>query len=113
VNTSSPLSGQCALVTRNESEDGDYAALAPGPSPKGKGENCREATMTTKHAWPDGKRFAFTVFDDTDSATLESVQGVYDLLADCGLRTTKSVWVVAGDRGRGKKPGQTCADPDY
>lgn len=68
---------------------------------------------TAKSTWPEGKRFAFTVFDDTDSATLENVKGVYDFLADCGFRTTKSVWVVAGDANRGKKPGQTCADPDY
>jgi hypothetical protein len=69
--------------------------------------------MTTKPVWPGGKRFAFTVFDDTDHATLENVRGVYDFLADCGLRTTKSVWVVAGDPNRGKCAGQTCADADY
>ncbi len=69
--------------------------------------------MTAKSLWPDGKRFAFTVFDDTDSATLENVKGVYDFLADRGFRTTKSVWVAAGDPSRGKNAGQTCADPDY
>jgi len=69
--------------------------------------------MTTNTIWPDDKRFAFTVFDDTDCATLENVKGVYDFLADCGFCTTKSVWVMAGDPNRGKKPGQTCADPDY
>jgi hypothetical protein len=69
--------------------------------------------MTAKPIWPGGKRFALSVFDDTDSATLENVKGVYDFLADCGLRTTKSVWVVAGDPQRGKNAGQTCDDPDY
>ena len=69
--------------------------------------------MTTESLWPDGKRFAFTVFDDTDCATLENVKGVYNLLAHRGFRTTKSVWGVAGDPGRGKNAGQTCADPDY
>ena len=34
--------------------------------------------------WPDGKRFAFTVFDDTDRATLDNVREVYALLADLG-----------------------------
>ena len=68
---------------------------------------------TNNPLWPDGKRFAFTVFDDTDGATLENVKGVYDFLADCGFRTTKSVWVVRGDPNRGKNAGQTCADPDY
>jgi hypothetical protein len=70
-------------------------------------------TTTGKSLWPNGKRFAFTVFDDTDRATLENVGGVYAFLADRGFRTTKSVWVVAGDPGRGKNAGQTCADPDY
>jgi hypothetical protein len=71
------------------------------------------AAMSTKDIWPDGKQFAFTVFDDTDHATVENVKGVYDFLADCGFRTTKSVWVLAGDPNRGENPGQTCADPDY
>jgi hypothetical protein len=73
----------------------------------------RESTMTTINPWPEGKQFAFTVFDDTDCATLGNVKGVYDFLADCGFRTTKSVWVVEGDPARGKHAGQTCADPDY
>lgn len=42
--------------------------------------------------YPDGKRFAFTIFDDTDVATLESIRPVYDLLYELGLRTTKTVW---------------------
>lgn len=63
--------------------------------------------------WPDGKLFAWTVFDDTDLATLDNVRDVYAFLADCGLRTTKSVWIVDGDPARGADPGQTCADPRY
>ena len=39
--------------------------------------------------------------------------GCTRLLADCGFRTTKLVWVVAGDPRRGQCAGQTCADPDY
>ena len=42
--------------------------------------------------FPDGKRFAFTIFDDTDVGTLESLRPIYDLLAQLGLRTTKTVW---------------------
>ena len=64
-------------------------------------------------AWPDGRHFAWTVFDDTDRATLDNVRDVYAFLADCGLRTTKSVWIVDGDPARGTYPGQTCADPRY
>ncbi len=62
--------------------------------------------------WPDEKNFAFTVFDDTDGATLENVRDVYSFLASLGFRTTKSVWPIRGDR----KPiceGATCEDPDY
>lgn len=42
--------------------------------------------------FPDGKRFAFTIIDDTDVATLANVRPVYDVLHDCGMRTTKTVW---------------------
>lgn len=62
--------------------------------------------------WPEGKRFAFTVFDDTDRGTVENLRPVYDLLARLGLRTTKSVWPVRGQR-EAMIPGDTCDDPDY
>src|SRR5688500_15732410 len=45
--------------------------------------------------WPDGKRFAFTIVDDTDGATLANVKPIYDLLIELGLRTTKTVWPLA------------------
>jgi hypothetical protein len=70
------------------------------------------ATVTPTIEWPEGKRFAFTVFDDTDSATVENVGSVYAFLRDLGFKTTKSVWPVAGD----KEPvlgGSTCEDDDY
>lgn len=41
---------------------------------------------------PEGKRFAFTILDDTDDSTLENVRPVYDRLRDYGLRTTKTAW---------------------
>ncbi|TIM37059.1 MAG: hypothetical protein E5Y61_00950 [Mesorhizobium sp.] len=62
--------------------------------------------------WPEGKRFAFTVFDDTDFATLENTRPVYDFLGECGFRTTKSVWPLAGRR-RTSTEGSTCDDPKY
>jgi len=43
-----------------------------------------------KIAWPNGKRFAFTIVDDTDWAAVERVKPVYDLLARLGLKTTKT-----------------------
>jgi len=66
-----------------------------------------------KIEWPDDKRFAFSIFDDTDSATLENVRPVYDFLAELGFRTTKSVWPLSGDPARAAYPGDTCDDPDY
>jgi hypothetical protein len=62
--------------------------------------------------WPEGKQFAFSVFDDTDWATLGNVPPVYALLADLGLRTTKSVWPIEGN-GRARIGGATCEDPAY
>ena len=62
--------------------------------------------------WPDGKQFAFSVFDDTDRATLDNVPPVYALLADLGLRTTKSVWPIQGS-GVPAIGGTTCEDAGY
>ncbi|MBM3285892.1 MAG: hypothetical protein FJY88_00860 [Candidatus Eisenbacteria bacterium] len=62
--------------------------------------------------WPGEKRFAFSVFDDTDRATLENARPVYDLLADLGLRTTKSVWVSPGKEEH-HLAGMTCEDEAY
>lgn len=68
--------------------------------------------MISRISWPEGKDFAFTVFDDTDFSTIESVSRVYFLLAECGMRTTKSVWPIRGNN----KPligGSTCEDLEY
>ena len=62
--------------------------------------------------WPDGKTFAFTIFDDTDFATVDNVGPVYRFLADCGMTITKSVWPTRGTR----EPicgGETCEDSAY
>lgn len=44
--------------------------------------------------FPDERRFAFSILDDTDDSTLENVEPMYRLLANCGMRTTKTVWPV-------------------
>lgn len=62
--------------------------------------------------WPDGKDFAFTVFDDTDRATLENVGEVYSFLNELGVRTTKSVWPLTV-REAPSDVGSTCEDPRY
>lgn len=69
-------------------------------------------SVLTKITWPDGKRFAFTVFDDTDLTTVHNGPPVYEFLLDCGMHTTKSVWPLQGD----DEPvygGSTCADEEY
>jgi len=62
--------------------------------------------------WPEGKKFAFTVVDDTDFASLRSVKPVYDFLADCGLRTTKTVWPLR-PTVKGRVGGTTLEDAEY
>ena len=65
-------------------------------------------------SFPDNKRFAFTIVDDTDVATLENVRPVYRLLEDLGLRTTKTVWVRPGrDLMHAPNRGDSLADPAY
>jgi len=62
--------------------------------------------------WPEGKAFAFTIFDDPDSQTLEGGRETYAFLRDSGLRTTKAVWPVRGPR-EPSDHGGTCAEPEY
>jgi hypothetical protein len=62
--------------------------------------------------WPDGHKFAFTVVDDTDSATLANVKPVYDLLAGLGMKTTKTAWMFRGE-APAKDCGATCEEQEY
>lgn len=62
--------------------------------------------------FPDNKKFAFTVFDDTDESTVENVAPVYRLLSELGFRTTKSVWPLANVPGA-RFGGSTLQDRDY
>ena len=62
--------------------------------------------------WPDGKRFAFTIVDDTEASTVENVGPVYDLLHEHGMLTTKTVWPLAFSKPP-RFGGGTLEDPDY
>jgi len=62
--------------------------------------------------WPDGRRFAFSIFDDTDHTTLANGPVVYRALTEMGFRITKSVWVHDGHAG-GTTGGSSCDDPHY
>lgn len=63
-------------------------------------------------AWPEGKRFAFSVFDDADNDRLHNVRPVYDFLAELGIFTTKSVWTLPA-REEVRLGGISTEDPDY
>ncbi len=63
-------------------------------------------------SWPEGKSFAFTIFDDPDSQPLEVIRRVYSFLEDLGFRTTKAVWPL-GDFAEPNSPGETCANPEF
>jgi hypothetical protein len=65
-----------------------------------------------KILWPDGKTFAFTIFDDPDAQRLDDGQVIYSLLSDWGFRTTKAVWPLGPVR-EPNSGGDTCADPLY
>ena len=62
--------------------------------------------------WPEGRRFAFTIFDDPDGQSLATSKLVYDFLRDLGLRTTVAVWTLPPVRERNSR-GETCGNPHY
>lgn len=65
-----------------------------------------------KVSWPDERKFAFTVFDDTDWATIRLVKPVYDMLLELDMKTTKSVWIHKG-QGAPIHDGMTCESREY
>ncbi len=68
--------------------------------------------MNRKINWPDGKDFAFAIFDDPDRNTVANVQDVYSFINDLGFKTTKSVWPIRGTQ-RPLVSEMTCEDPEY
>lgn len=65
-------------------------------------------------SFPEGKRFAFSIVDDTDMATLERVKPIYELLDRYGVHTTKTVWVLdTNEPGHQPNQGDTLHDPAY
>ena len=64
--------------------------------------------------FPDGKKFAFTIVDDTDMATLERLRPLYEILERYGLRTTKTVWVrESNNESHPANRGVSLRDPAY
>jgi len=68
--------------------------------------------VRTRVHWPDGKQFAFTIFDDPDAQTVEAGKRVYGLLGDLGFRTTRGVWPGRAVRTPNSR-GTSCEDPEY
>ena len=64
--------------------------------------------------FPDGKRFAFSIIDDTDMTTLERVKPVYDVLQKSRVRGTKTVWVrESNDEAHSTNKGDSLRNPSY
>jgi hypothetical protein len=64
--------------------------------------------------FPDSKRFAFTILDDTDDSTLENIKPIYSRLRNLGFRTTKTVWPMACPEGsQDYFAADTLQRPDY
>ena len=49
--------------------------------------------------FPNQRRFAFSILDDTDDSTLENVRPVYDRLRHHGVLATKTVWPLSCPEG--------------
>lgn len=68
--------------------------------------------------FPFGKRFAVSLIDDTDGATLSAIDPVYGAIVGAGLRSTKTVWplrATAQSGGHRCQPllGDTLEDESY
>ena len=68
--------------------------------------------MHPKITWPNNKKFAFTIFDDTDRSNLEDSQLIYSCLNDLGFKTTRSVWVNKSNL-KNDSEGVTCENKSY
>lgn len=64
-----------------------------------------------KIKWPENHKFAFTIVDDTDGATIDNIKPVYDYLYKKGIITTKTCWAFP-PRDEIYR-GQCLEDDDY
>ena len=68
--------------------------------------------MYRKIVWPNNKKFAFTIFDDTDRSNLKDSRLIYNCLDNLGFKTTRSVWINKSNTQNGAE-GITCDDKFY
>ena len=66
--------------------------------------------MSKNIKWPNNKKFAFTIIDDTDNSTIENIKPIYDFLHKNKILTTKTVWVY---ESRDHFTGSTLQDEEY
>lgn len=67
-----------------------------------------------RYVYPGGKRFAFTIMDDTDVATVDNILPMYRLMERLGFRTTKTVWPLDCPEGsRDFSESETLEDDRY
>lgn len=70
--------------------------------------------MHRRPKYPDDKAFAFSIVDDADNGTRQSLKPVYGLLTELGFRTTKTVWVrQARSPDRFAAHSETLEDEGY
>jgi hypothetical protein len=64
--------------------------------------------------FPDGKKFACSVVDETDGATLENIKPVYEYFQKLGIKSTKTIWILPpNDLDHWPNHGSTTADSQY
>ncbi|HWR97513.1 MAG TPA: hypothetical protein VN317_03755 [Candidatus Methanoperedens sp.] len=64
--------------------------------------------------FPGGRKFALSILDDTDVATVESIRPVYEELRTCGIMATKTVWMKRSSVPNTiYRRSQTMEDADY
>jgi hypothetical protein len=64
-------------------------------------------------SFPEGKKFAFTILDDSETETVESTRPVYELLEQLGMRTTKTVWALRPRESRNLATSETLENAAY
>jgi hypothetical protein len=63
--------------------------------------------------WPNGRKAAFAIIDDTDDAEMPGISDVYDLLIEYQIPTTKTVWVYPVKDTHLFRGNSLTGDPAY
>jgi hypothetical protein len=63
--------------------------------------------------FPQGKKFAFTILDEAETASVEVLRPFYTLLQELGIAATKTVWSRSTDERTGIGARCSLDDPKY